>query len=231
MPTHFRTGVTNTSVGENVYNLGLPDPAKWNFYFNDFHTYAAGDWTITETGAGSRANTAVDGGALLITNAGAENDNNQFQFKTAMLMPAATKRCYFRIRFQMSEATQSDFVAGTQITNTAAFTAATVTDGIYFYKDDGSTAVNIVIKKDDAAGKLIKTSLFTFAATTWYTLGWEYDGNSKLNVFKDDVQIWQMDASATYFPNLIQNLTFAVMNGDTNARSMTIDHVLIANER
>lgn len=231
MPTHFRSGVTNTSPGETVYNYGLPDPSKWHTYFNDFDTYAAGDWTITESGTGSRAVTAVDGGALLITNAAADDNHNQLQLKAASFTLAAAKKAYFKARFQVSEATQSDFAIGLQITNTAIFTPATVTDGIYFYKDDGSTALNVVIKKDDSAGKLVKTGLATVAAASWMHLGWEYDGNGNCNVFINDAQVWRLDASAAYFPNLIQNLTFGVQNGDGNARTMTLDYIFAAVER
>lgn len=231
MPTHFRSGVTNTTPGETLYNYGMPDPFKWHTYYNDFDTYAAGDWTITETGTGSRANSAVDGGALLITNGSSDDNNNQLQLKAASFTLAAAKRAYFKTRFQVSEATQLDFAIGLQVTNTAIFTPATVTDGIYFYKDDGSTALNVVIKKDDSTGKLTKTGLATVGAASWMVLGWEYDANSNCNVFINDTQVWQLNATAAYFPNTILNLTFGVMNGDGNARTMTLDYIIAAVER
>lgn len=231
MPTHFRSGVTNTSPGETVYNYGLPDPAKWHTYFNDFDTYAAGDWTITETGTGTRALTAVDGGNLLITNAAADNDNNQFQLAAASFTLAAAKRAYFKARFKASDATQSDLALGLQVTNTAIFTPATVTDGVYFYKDDGSTAINVVVKKNDSTGKNVKTSMGTFAANTYTVWGWEYDGNGMCNFFIDDVLKWQLSASSTYFPDTILNLTFGLMNGEGVAKTMTVDYVFAAVER
>lgn len=231
MPTHFRSGLSTNAPGAALYNYGLPDPSLWHTYFNDFDIFTAGDWTITETGTGTRAVTAVDGGNLLITNAALDNDNNQLQLKAASFTLAAAKRAYFKARFKASEATQVDLVFGLQVTNTAAFTPATVTDGIYFYKDDGDTNINVVVKKNDTTGKNAKANIGTFAASTVTTWAWEYDGNGKCNFFIDDVKKWQLDASSTYFPDTILNLTFGIMNGDGNARNLTLDYVLAAVER
>jgi len=231
MPTHFRSGVTNTSPGEALYNYGLPDPSKWHTYFNDFDTYLASDWTVTETGTGTRALTAVDGGNLLITNAAADNDNNQFQLDFASFLLSASKRAYFKTRFKVSDATESDVAMGLQITNTDIFTAATVTDGIYFSKDDGDALIDVVVKKDDSAGKNAKANVGTLgtAFTTW---GFSYEpSDSTCSFFIDDARVWSLDASSTYFPNLILNLTFGIQNGAAAAKTMTVDYVFAAVER
>ena len=142
-PTHFRSGVSNTSPGDPLYKFGMLDPTKWHTYFNDFDTFAAADWTITTTegGAGdaTEALTNADGGRLLITNDDADDDRDFFQKVGESFKFATGKRLFFKALFQVSDATQSDFVMGLQITDT---TPLAVTDGVYFRKDDGDALLD-----------------------------------------------------------------------------------------
>ena len=74
-PVRFPYGVTNAAKAGPLGMYGLPDPASWHTYFNDFDEYVVTTrWTETKTGAGTVAVTDADGGVLLITNAAADND-------------------------------------------------------------------------------------------------------------------------------------------------------------
>ncbi len=117
-PTRFTSGLATVPKAAPLGMYGLPDPTEWHSYFNDFDTYVAGDWTVTEVGAGSRALTDIDGGALLITNAAADNDRNELQKLGESFLLTAGKRAFFKARFKVSDATQSDFLIGLAVTDT-----------------------------------------------------------------------------------------------------------------
>ena len=52
-PVRFPGGVTNNAATDPLGQMGILDPTKFIVDFDDFHTYAAGDWTVTETQAGA----------------------------------------------------------------------------------------------------------------------------------------------------------------------------------
>ena len=53
------------------------------------------------------------------------------------------KKAFFKCRFKVSDATQSDVVIGLQVIDT---TPLDVTDGIYFLKPDDAATVNFVVR-------------------------------------------------------------------------------------
>ena len=86
--TRFPNGLSTQNLKHPLANLLTPDPNKTIDYDNDFHTYAAGDWTVTAGGAGSSAAiTAGIGGQLLITTATSGTEaiqgNGSFNFNPA----------------------------------------------------------------------------------------------------------------------------------------------------
>ena len=202
--------------------------------FEDFSKYAAGDWTITETGVGTRALTAGTNGNLLVTNAAADNDNNQFQRVVADYLFDATKKAWFKARVKISDATETDFAIGLMSLDTDVFSSTAgdgVTDGVFFYKDDGSTALSFMVQKNTTTGQNTTTSVYTMVADTFVTLGWYFDANGHISYFINDVQIGTVDASSTYLPDGALALTFAIKNGEAVAKTMTVDYVFAAIER
>jgi hypothetical protein len=113
------------------------------------------------------------GGDLLITTAGAENDGVNMQALGEAFLPTASNKIYFGISFQVSEATQSDFLVGLAISSTDALGG--VTDGIYFRKVDGATTCNHVIETGSTE---TETTAVTIEAATDYILEWYWDGSA-----------------------------------------------------
>ena len=226
-PTRFPGGLTTANANSTLGMYGLPDPTGWHEYFDDFDTYVAGDWTITTTGTGTVALTDVNGGAILITNSAADNDAVFMQKKGESFLMQSGKPAFFKARFKVSEATQSDFVMGIQVADTTPLDA---TDGIYFVKADGSSAVSAVCRKDASTGSTSLAAL-TLADDTFVVLGWYYDGKSEVVVFVDDVKIGTLDASATYLPDTELTVSFGVQNGEAVAKSMTLDYAFAAVKR
>lgn len=231
-PVRYPSGVT-TAISTNPLGMfGMPDPTKWHVYWNDFTTYAAGDWTITKTeaGAGSATHTLTDinGGALLITCDAADNDNVFYQKVGESFLLAANKQAFFKCRFKTSDATQSDIVFGLQITDT---TPLDVTDGVYFLKADGAATADFICRKDASTGSTSDAVAITLADDTFVTLAWYYDGVSTIKYYKDDALVGEVSASSSYLPDTELTISFGIQNGEAVAKTMTVDYLFAALER
>ena len=226
-PTRFPSGVTNSAPNTNTGYYGLPDPSSWHTYFDDFDTYAAGQWTVTETGNATQALTDGDGGLLLITNAAADDDASFSQKVGESFLMEAGKPALFKARFKVSDATQSDLVIGLQVTDTTPLDA---TDGIYFTKADGSASLSAVCRKNATTGSTSLTAA-TIVSDTYITVGWYYDGKASVTVFVDDVQVGTLDGTSTYLPDTELTVSFGVQNGEAVAKTMTLDYILASKSR
>lgn len=131
--------------------------------------------TAVEAGAGTSTAVLSDN-TLLITTAANEDDGVSLQVKgEAVKLDATTKRAYFGISFQASEATQSDFFVGLAITDTALLGG--VTDGVYFECLDASTDINFVLEKDSTE-TTSAAAVGTFADATDIVLEFYFDGTN-----------------------------------------------------
>jgi hypothetical protein len=201
------------------------DPTLIHIWFDDFDKFTAGDWTVTAVGSGTSAISNADGGVLLLTNAAADDDSRFLQWTRETFRFAAGKKLWFKARIQVSDATQSDFVLGLQITDT---TPLAVTDGVYFRKDDGDANLDFVVIKDSTA--TTATAASTITAATWTELAFYYDGRTKILVYKDDNLI-----ATSAVTNLVDDeeltISFGVQNGEAVAKTMSIDYILVAKQR
>lgn len=230
-PTRFPNGVTNARINEIFGKMGQLDPTTHHTYFNDFDTYVVGDWTITTTEAGGGDATEAlldgDGGLLLITNDAADNDADFFQKVGESFLFTAGKKAFFKARFKVSDATQSDFVMGLQVTDT---TPLSVTDGVYFQKDDGDTQLDIYCRKDATTGSTSATNIFT-VTTAFMVVAFYYDGVDKLFYAVNGDVLGHLDASSSFLPDTELTISFGIQNGEAVAKTMTIDYIFAAMER
>jgi len=232
MTTHFTSGVTNVSNDGSGGKLKLPDPIKFHQQTLDFDEYAAGDWTITtvELGAGSatEALTSADGGVLLLTNAAGDDDYDSLQWGAPYesYLYESGKDFFFKCRVKVSDATQTDMIAGLHITDTTP--VAAITDGIYFLKSDGSTTVSLVVNKDSTA---TTTSAGTMADDTWTTLGFYYSAkDGKFYIYKDNKLVGtSVNTNAPDDEEIA--LSFTIQNGEAVAKTMSIDYLATGKER
>ena len=227
--TRFPYGLTNVGETDLFSDMVQPDPTLFHTYLNDFDTYTAGDWTVTETdAAATQALTAGDGGLLLITNTAADNDLVALQKNPAAFTFTAGKKTFFRCRFKVSDATQSDLVFGLQVVDA---TPLDVTDGIYFVKADGVATVNFICRKDASTGSTTASAVATMANDTFIELGFYYDGQSSVAYEVNGSVLGSLDASSTFLPDAICTVSFALQNGEAVAKTMTVDYVYVAKER
>ena len=231
-PVRYPNGVTTVTSTNPLGMYGMPDPTEWVEYFNDFHTYVAADWTITKTEAGAGSATAaltdINGGALLVTNDNADNDNSFFQKVGEGFLLAANKRAFFKCRFKTSDATQSDIVFGLQVTDT---TPLDVTDGIYFLKADDAATVDLICRKDASTGTNSDAAIATLSDDTFVTLAWYYDGASSVKYYVNDVFTGEVSGASTYLPDTELTISFGIQNGAAAAKTLTVDYLFAALER
>ena len=224
----------NTVATEHKKNQPMfaPYPSDQTFYMyhNDFFTYNSGDWTITTTEAGSgnasEALTSQAGGALLITNDDADNDLDFLQLKGESFKLSSSKKAYFSARFKVSDATQSDFVMGLQITDT---TPLATTDGVFFIKDDGDTNLDFIVEKDSTSTDT--TAIHTMEDDTFVTVTWFIDPDAS-KVFYSVNNAAPVSVVNTNLPDDEElTVSFGIQNGAAAAKTMTIDYVVAAVER
>lgn len=233
-PTRYKNGVTNVGSTDPMRMLQVPDPSLMHLYFNDFDTYAAGDWTITAVGTGTSALSAsIDGGALVITTSALENDGRQHQIPAASFTMEAGKKAMFKARFKVNDATQTDILLGLAVLDTTLLGAAAgdgATDGIFFQKDDGSTTLTAYCQKDTTTGQTSGT-VGTLADDTFVTVAWYYDGKSAVECYLNGNKVTTLDASSTYLPDAALTVSMAILTGDASANVLTVDYILAAKER
>jgi hypothetical protein len=227
--TRFPFGVTNAGQDTAFADLTMSDPTLYHTYFNDFDTYTAGDWVVTETDAGAtQALTAGDGGWLLITNTAADNDLVALQKTPAAFAFTAGKKTFFSARLKVSNATQCDFVVGLQVVDT---TPLDVTDGVYFLKADDAATLSIICRKDASTGSTSASAIATLADDTFVTLAWYYDGVDKIVYAVNGAVLGSLVATSAFLPDALCTVSFALQNGSAVARTMTVDYIFVAEER
>ena len=230
MTTHFTSGVTNVGTDSTLGKLKAPAPHKYHQYFNDFDTYLASDWTITTTedgtGSASEALADGDGGVLLVTNAAGDNDHDFFQLVKEGFKFESGKQIGFHVRFKTNDATQTDIVAGLQLTDT---TPLDVTDGIFFLKADGAATISFIVEKDSTQSTLTLPN--SLADDTFMTLGFIYDPkDQKFHVFQNNVLAGTV--VSTNAPDDEElTLSFGIQNGAAAAKTLSVDYVGAYKER
>lgn len=231
MSTNFPFGVNNITAQNILGQLKHLDPTQLHTYFNDFDTYAAADWTVTETQAGAtQALTNVDGGVLLLTNSAADNDLNALQKVGESFKFESGKKLFFKAKFSVSDATQSDFVMGLQITDA---TPLAVTDGVYFRKHDGDTNLDFVVVKDSTSSTA--TAITTVSDSTYITVGFYYNGVDEVvyaaSTNSNNPTVLGKLATTNLPDDEELTISFAIQNGEAVAKTMSIDYIFAAKER
>lgn len=235
MNTNLQNGVTNVAdaTSATLGSMPFPDPSRCHTWFTDFDDYDANQWIITSVGGGTRVVDNADGGIFTLTNTGADNDNNFLQWSGVTKSTTAEtwtweagKGLWFKARFKVSNATQTDFVMGLQVTDT---TPLAVSDGLYFQKDDDSTTMYFNATASSASTTL--TPVGTIANDTYFTCGFWWDPNlGSLTVYFNDNPV-ATTSTTTNFPTATLTLSFGVQNGDGTIRTMSTDYICVSKDR
>lgn len=227
-PTRFPGGISLIEVGA-LKNFPIPVfHQDWLVDYNDFFTYNAGDWTVTETQAGAtQALLDEQGGILRLGNSAADDDLNSIQKVGESWKLVAGKKTIFEARVRCSEATQTDLFLGLAITDTSPIASAP-TDCIGFRKDDGDAFIDFVSLKNSAG--TTATAVGTLVAATMVKLGFYFNGFDLFG-YINDAQVFKVDRSTLVFVDDEElRITFSQQNGDAVARNFDIDYYAVAQE-
>lgn len=210
-------------------------PTDYVEFMDDFMGYDASNWVVTETGSGTRVVNDAVNGVLVITNAASDDDENFLQWDgedngsvAECWKWTAGKSLYFGMRFKISDATQSDFMAGLIITDTSPLDAA---DGIFFRKDDGDANLDFVVISSGASSDTV-TKTSALSDDTWHVIEFLYNGNSergRIEAYLDGVKFGGTDVDNA--PTTELSLGFGVKNGTDAAKALSVDWVRTVNLR
>ena len=204
-PTRFPAGVSTQAVGSSLGQFPLPDPTEVALDLEEFFQYVANDWTVTNTTSHDTIGLVAGAGGLISIVGGASTTTsdigaiiaNPLGFNlaantTATAPPTGTAWFYSRIKATVIANDQL------QVGVTSANSALAPTDGIYFNKAAGSSALTFVVRKSSAslaatAYSTGTTTVATLANATFVRLGWYYDGRGNIDVFVNDVKVCSVD--------------------------------------
>jgi hypothetical protein len=199
------------AYGPNVTKY-VQEMVEWH---PDTHTL-----TSVEVGAGSSviAITGAKGGVAVITNAANEDDGLSIQLKGESFRLNGGHPLYFGTRLKISDATQSDLLVGLCITDTTLLGG--MTDGVYFRKVDGATALNFVLEKNSTE---TTAAVHTMANDTYVTLEFYFDG-TYVDTYVNNVL--QTRIATTNLPDdeeLTPSIEF--LNGEAAVKTCSIDWI------
>lgn len=230
--TLLPNGINNAQIGSALDSyIGL-DPTASEQYFNDFFTYATGDWTVTTTGASTGTGVAAgDGGILAIHQATAiSTDYTALQLIaapwTGAVIGGVPLEFWFKTRFTVADATNSVLIMGLTETVTTPFSA--ITDGIWFSKAGGATALDINAETGSAT-VFTPFQVGTMANNTYIVAGFHYDGLSgQLNININGNWLANVPCSIT---TAALNLQMAVQSNSNAAQTLSVDYIFAAKQR
>jgi hypothetical protein len=203
------------------YEVIGPSVTKW--VMDSYALALATDVTITNntvTAVGTSPLTMVagaDGGALLLTSGGTENNGVQFQPVTEGFYFASAWPAYFGCKLAINDVDQSDFLVGLTITDTSA--ASGVSDGLYFWSVDESAVVYFGTAKGSVLSSIAAVTMVDAAAVT---LEFQFDGTN-VTAYVNGTAIGSVAWSAATFPN-DEYLTpmIAFLTGEASANTLTL---------
>ncbi len=234
-PTRFIHGVNNLPPSHPLANIPLPFPLYNQNYFNDFNTYAAGDWTVTAS-TGSSALAAGNGGLIVQTTSNTPTDIQHNLKNPAAFAITAGQEAWFVWRGKVDTVNNSSWQIGLQ----AGGTALAPTDGIYFTKAAAATTVVLNVRKSSTSSTVSMGSGLVLADNTYVVLAWYYNprnggsvtafaGTSTDADFFNSISAYyssiQSITDMTNLPTVNLAVSFGLRTDSANTRALTTDYI------
>ena len=223
--TRFPNGISDNVKGSPLGEYPGLDPFALQTYVNEFNSFNPVEWEITETQAGATQEIRDEsGGILRLQNTAADDDLVQVHLLKNVFLLAPGKQSWFKCRFKVNDATQSDVLIGMYEDDATPFNRF---EGIYFVKTDGSTSVDMEVNSEGTA--TVTEGITDLVDDTYVELSWYFNGSDKVFAFVDGVLV----ASSSTENLSVEEISpgFALKNGEAVAKKLDIDYVLMANER
>lgn len=204
-------------------------------YRNDFSTFVADEWTVTEVGTSTQNILDARNGVLSLISGGTENDGTQLQLggsadgeTTGMsFIPVSGKNIWFECNIASPAWTQHEAFVGLHVQDTSV-AESKGSDYIGFIKADGvaflsaSTSANSVVTT--------ATSVFTptDSATTFVKLGFKVTSLDKVEFYVNDILV---STITTTIPTTGMKLSIAHTAGEAVSKTLNIDFVQCYQDR
>jgi hypothetical protein len=229
-PTRFPAGVSTQKVNQTLGMFGQPDPTDPIVDFHDFQQYVAADWTVTNTTthatvgltAGAGGLISLAGGASSVTNDIAAIISNPLDFNFT-----SGQQVWFYTGFKVTTVANDQIQLGI----TAANSALTPSDGIYFNKAAGASTIDFVVRKSSTS--TTQSAVATLVNATFVRLGFYYNGKDAVDVFVNDNKVY----SQTVLTNLPTSTALALALGLKAAATapttsdLIVDFLMAAQDR
>jgi hypothetical protein len=233
--TRLPNGITNEDVGSIFNSLRFPSHLGSHVYEEDFYTFTAGEWTETDVqGANTIAIVDGDGGIITLLLAGADDDEVQLQKIAAGVSVESwlfdpDKRFFIEVLATLTDVTLSQILIGLAITDTTLL--AGHSDGISFRKAEGAGDVVLVAEKDSVE---VSGAVGTIVDATAFRLQAFYDGQGSDGRLYGalDGAIGSFSLPDVSFPDDEElTISFAVRAGEAAAKTLTLDRIVVIQER
>ena len=207
------------AFGPNVvkYSLNVLGPPT------DNTTGMPTEFINTLVGASTFTMADVLGGGVILTGAGAADDGVSLQLGAEAgtagenVYFAADYPCYFSIKFQVSDADQTDVLAGFCITNTALLGG--MTDGLYFRSVDETATLNFVLEQGSAETVVAVGTLVDAVDMHCEMFYWAHN----VYVYVDDVLMTTIaDTDANFCNDELLRLSLEFLDGEAIGNTCTV---------
>ena len=233
--TRYENGVTNVQVGDVFNSLQYPSHLGSHVFEEDFYTFVAGQWTETDVqGVNTVAIADGDGGIITMTLAGADDDEVALQRVAAGITVESwlldpDKRFFVEILATLSEVTLTEMLIGLAITDATLLPAPS--DGLYFHKAEGAGLVSLDAIKNTVE---ISGDVGTIVDATAFRLQAYYDGEGSAGRLYGalDGTVGSFSEPDASFPDDEElTISFAVRAGEAAAKVLTLDRIVVIQER
>jgi len=222
------------------------DPSDWILFIDDFITPAIDDiangsmgYEVVTDAIGTTGIEDGLGGWAEINATNTDNNETYLASATESFLFDVDKKFVFKCRIKLTEANVNDagWIIGVSDTVGADFLQDADTgpadsyDGAVFFKVDGT--MKIQFETSNAAAQVTNATLADFASATVYNLAFVYDYNDGVTALVTPyVNGVAGDAHSLTITGLEEmHFVMGVKAGDTNAESLMVDYVAIAQER
>jgi hypothetical protein len=233
--TRFNGGVNNEDVGSIFNSLRFPSHLGSHVFEEDFYTFTAAQWTETDVqGVNTVTIADGDGGIITMTLAGADDDEVALQRIAAGVTAESylldpDKRFFIEVLATLSEVTLTEMLIGLAITDATLLPAPT--DGLYFHKAEGAGLVTLDARKNDVE---VSGDVGTIVDATAFRLQAYYDGEGsagRLYGALDGVIGSFSEPDASFPDDEELTISFAVRAGEAAAKVLTLDRIVVIQER
>ena len=244
----IQAGGTTDWPWQPLADCGAGNPFFYHSWYDDMDSSLSvtGAYTVTKT-TGTAANTPGDGGLGLLSTSATLNDFTSIQLPAAnFTIPANGKKLFFEARMSLSDINLSAFVIG--IINTTA-TPFAATDGVYFSKVSGSSAIFLNSEVGSVTTSVQLPALaYSLVNGVTFDLGFYINRQGDVLAFIDSQLVGFIPQSGTgtqtppnagavaritapAFTAAVLTPTVAIQTGAGAIKTLTLDFIQVQKER